>query len=272
VNLAELQRYFAAAATSGTGPIAGLSDVFSEGAHLGAAERLAIYNRAFFYRQLDALAAVFTSTQRALGDAEFQRLGLAYLSAHPSDHPAVERVGRLFPEFLAEIGAAGPSAAGSGAPRSEPIADLAALEWARLCALVAPNPAALALPNAVAAEAFPSCRVTFVPSLSWLELDARALAIFAEVERGGDPEARRIIGAAPRSAVAVWRSGHAVRHECIEATEFRALAIARAGGTLAEVCAEFDTGKADADAQSAFRTLSAWYAKNWLEKLELAGP
>ena len=249
MNLAELQRYFAAAATSGAGPVPGLGDVFRDSAKLPVSERLAIYNRAFFYRQLDALASVFGETQRLLGEASFERLGLAYLVQHPSEHPAIERVGRHFPAYLATL----------SAPPPEPVVDLAALEWARLCALVAPNPAALAQPNTLDPAAFPGCRLKFVPGLSWLELDSRALSAFTS----GQP-ARP---ANERCAVAIWRAGPRVTQEPLEIAEFRALVAAQRGATMAEVCAIFDSDDNDADAERAFQVVSSWYARSWLESV-----
>lgn len=254
MNLAELQRYFAAAATSGRGPVPGLGDVFRDGAGLAVSERLAIYNRAFFYRQLDALASVFSETQRLLGEAAFERLGLAYLVQHPSEHPAIERVGRHFPAYLAE----------QPAPLPEPVVDLAALEWARLCALVAPNPAALASLGALDPATFPGSCLKFVPGLSLLELDSRALAAFSRDEPARPPS--------ERCAVAIWRAGARVTQERLEIAEFRALSAAQQGATMAEVCAVFDSGNHDADAQRAFRVVSAWYARSWLERVEFAGP
>jgi hypothetical protein len=253
VNFAQLQRFFAEAATSGAGPIAGLHDVFVERDGLSVPERLAIYNRAFFYRQLDALTAVFAETQRALGEVEFTRLGLAYLRAHPSEHPAVERVGRRFPEYLARHAAA---------PHG-PVADIAALEWARLSALVAPNPVEVAQLSDLDSAAFPACRVRLVPSLSFLELDVRALSAFDATEPVDEPSAR--------VAVAVWRPSHVVRQQRLEALEFQALCAAAAGATMAEVCARFDTGEDAADAQRAFQVIAAWYARSWLENVQYAG-
>ena len=249
MNLTELQRYFVAAATSGAGPLPDLSEVFRDGAGLPVNERLAVYNRAFFYRQLDALASVFGETRRLLGASDFERWGLAYLVQHPSEHPAIERVGRHFPAFLANL----------RAPLTEPAVDLAKLEWARLWALVAPNPAALARLNTLDPAAFPRYRLKFVPGLTWLELDARALAAFT------------IDGPMPapgeRSPVAIWRAGLHVRQQRLEIAEFRALTAAERGAPLAEVCALFDSGDQDADAQHAFRVISTWYARSWLESV-----
>ncbi|MEI9949260.1 MAG: DNA-binding domain-containing protein [Pseudomonadota bacterium] len=102
MNLAELQHYFARAATSGSGPLPELDRVFLGSERLSAKDRLAIYNRGYFYRLLDALASVFSQTKRLLGDPQFERLALAYLARHPSEHPAVERVGRSFFRLFAQ--------------------------------------------------------------------------------------------------------------------------------------------------------------------------
>jgi hypothetical protein len=249
VNLAELQRYFAQAATSGSGPLPDLERVFSGSERLSARERLAIYNRSYFYRLLDALGCVFTQTQRLLGEADFERLGLAYVARNPSQHPAVERFGRAFPEYLRLE--AMPAV----------VVDLASLEWARLCALLAANPPHIASVRDIDGARFPRARLRFVPSLQWLELDPRALRAFV----GDVPSPSE--APAPRCGVAVWRRGHAVEHEALDATEWRALRAAASDAALNQVCAVFDTGSADDDVQRAFQVLSRWFARQWLESV-----
>lgn len=247
MSLAELQRYFAQAATSGSGPLPDLDRVFLGNEQLSASDRLAIYNRGYFYRLLDALASVFSQTQRILGESEFERLGLGYIARYPSEHPAVERVGRSFSGYLRSV-AAPPL-----------VVDLAALEWARLLALVAPNPASVATADTIEPNRFPQARLCFVPSLLWLELDPRALAAFA-----GDDSAPVTDGTA-RSPVAVWRTGHAVQHLHLDNAEWKALLSAASGGaTLSGVCAIFDRGSPGDDERQAFQVLSAWFARQWL--------
>ncbi len=255
MNLAQLQRFFAEAATSGTGPRAGLEAVFVTDAQLSASVRLGIYNRAYYYRLLDALASVFEQVQRNLGLAEFERIGLAYLGQHPSEHPAVERVGRLFPEYL------------RASNRGDALADLAELEWARLCALVAPNPRAVASRASIDPGTFPHARLHLVPSLHWLELAPAALATFASRAwaegEGGRPE--------ERVGVAVWRRQHAVSQQELGALEFQALQLAARGASTSEICAGFDTGNAAEDALRAAQVLAAWFDREWLESLALSG-
>ncbi|HKO50737.1 MAG TPA: DNA-binding domain-containing protein [Polyangiaceae bacterium] len=255
MKLAELEHYFASAATSGSGPLPGLDRVFLGNERLSAQDRLAIYNRGYFYRLLDALASVFSQTQRLLGNADFERLGLAYLAQHPSEHPAVERVGRSFCEFLRGVAA-------------EPaVVDLASLEWASLCALVAPNPKAVASVQTIEPSRFPQARLGFVPSLHWLELDPRAVSAFADGELACATPLPVKDPLRTRWPVAVWRSQHAVQHQVLEATEWAALLSAAGGATLSGVCTAFDSGSPAEDVQRAFHVLASWFARGWLERV-----
>lgn len=250
MKLAELQSYFAKAATSGSGPLADLDRVFLSTERLAAVDRLAIYNRGYFLRLLDALGSVYGSTKRLLGEANFERLGLDYVAQHPSEHPAVERVGRSFSAHLR--GALAPTA----------IVDLAALEWARLCALVAPEPASIATLTSIDPERFARGRFHFVPSLHCLQVDPRALLALAE----SDLSSVELREASPRPplGVAVWRDGHVVRHQALEAAEWNALSSAVSGARSNQVCTAFDSGSAEADVQLAFQVLSGWFARRWL--------
>ena len=251
MNLAELQRYFAQAATSGNGPLPDLERVFRSTAQLPARARLAIYNRGYFARLLAALASVFAETKRVLGAPAFERLGLSYIAHHPSEHPAVERVGRSFSEYLR----------GADAPML--VVDLARLEWARLCALVSTNPPGLATIAAVEPKRFPEARLRFVPSLHRLQLDPRALSAFA----GGDFTASDLQDqdrAQSSCGVAIWRPEHAVRHQSLEALEWQALARAVSGHTLSDVCAVFDSGSQSEDVRRAFQVISGWFVRKWL--------
>jgi hypothetical protein len=252
VKLAELERYFASVATSTSGPPTDLDDVFKSSARLPASELLAIYNRGYHYRLLGALESVFTRTKRALGEAEFDRLGLAYLARHPSEHPAIERVGRLFPEHLRTLGV------------SRPIVELCALEWARLQALVAPNARAIAATQTIDPKTFPESTLCFVPSLSTLSLTGDALALFVQTPA--------TLPGSEAHGVAVWRKREVVRHEALAALEFSALTLARTGASVSQVCALFDSGAGSADAERAFRVVSGWFSREWLEEAEPGHP
>ena len=253
MKLAELERFFSDAVTSGSGPRAGLEAVFLSDARLSASDRLAIYNRGYYYRLLDALCSVFEQTARVLGNANFERLALAYLTLHPSEQPAVERVGRLFPRYLRDHEQV-----------ADFVADLAALEWARLCALVAPNPRALLSAGGIDPALFPSSRVYLVPALHWLALDALALKAYAGAELSSTQRSAPV----ERCGVAVWRKQHAVVHEQFEALELEALRLAAEGASIARICACFESDNVMRDTERAFEMLSGWFSRHWLERVE----
>jgi len=248
MNLAELQRYFARVATSTSGPPADLGEVFRDSPHLSAHELMRIYNRGYHYRLLGVLAAVFERTRAALTGAEFERLGLLYLVQYPSEHPAVERVGRHFADFLARSELPDPA-----------IVDLARLEWARLCALVAADALSLAA-NTIDIARFPTQVARFVPALMSLRVRPRALALFAGA--ADEPEQNE-----PRGVV-VYRRGHAIVHEAISPAELAALARAAAGQPMSAVCAAFETGNDAADVARAFSVISSWFERGWIAELQ----
>jgi putative DNA-binding protein len=259
VTLAELQHHFATVATSTSGPPADIDAVFVGNARLTARERLGIYNRGYHARLLDALASVFTHTKRALGDADFERIGLAYLASHPSEHPAVERVGRRFPEYLRTL---------SALPSE--LADLATLEWARLRALVAANPRALERAHSIDAARFPYSRLHFVASLSIHTVDGRALSLFSGKIAASEQPSTPNSGSSDIElrSVAVWRRQHRTEHAVLAPLEATALALALSGASVSHCCELFDSGAPAADAQRAFRVVASWFEREWIEAVD----
>jgi len=250
MNLAELERYFARVATSTSGPPEDLAEVFKDSPRLSARELMRIYNRGYHYRLLGVLASVFERTRAALGASEFERLGLWYLAQNPSQHPAVERVGRRFAEFLSE------------APTLDrAIVDLARLEWARLRALVAADGSHVAA-SALDAARFPAQTLRFVPAFVPLELSVGALARFAtdgiDAPEPGHDEQRGVV---------VYRRRHAVVHQVVSAEEFTAIMLAEAGQTMSGTCAAFDTGREAEDIGRAFAAISGWFERGWIAEV-----
>jgi putative DNA-binding protein len=69
---------------------------------LTAAERLAIYSRAYHARLLECLRAEFPVLLHALGGELFDRFAFDYLEQHPSETYTLARLGEKFPRYLAE--------------------------------------------------------------------------------------------------------------------------------------------------------------------------
>jgi len=86
----------------------------------------------YLFRLVEALREDYRLVARLLGDDAFFALCAGYVGAHPSRNPSLARLGAELPAFLRE----------RPAPRPD-LADLAALEWARAEAFIAPDSAPL---------------------------------------------------------------------------------------------------------------------------------
>jgi len=218
---------------------------------LPAAGRAAIYAGMWRWRQVDALRADFPALAALLGDDAFLALCDGYLAAHPSADPDIGRLGRRLPGWLR----AHPEAA----PRPD-LADLAALEWARLEAFFAapgagaPAPLDRAALAAVAPERFAALRLGLVPSAALLDLGQAVARLF---EAALDPGVDLAPGpAAGPERLLVWRQGFDVVHTVLAADEAAALDAVAAGAPLGEALSAF-AARVD-PAGAALRALCSW--------------
>jgi hypothetical protein len=216
-----------------------------------AAERVAIYAQMWRWRLVDALRADFPALAALLGDDAFLALSDAYLAAHPSDDPDIGRLGRRLPAFL--------RARQETAARPD-LADLAALEWARLEAFFAapgagaPGPLGREALAARAPEDFAALRLALVPSAARLELDHAVAPLFAAAL---DPSAERAPApSAGPERLLVWRQGFEVVHTVLADDEAAALDAVAAGAPLGEVFGVF-AARAD-PAGASLRALLSW--------------
>lgn len=209
-------------------------------ARLTALERVCIYRRAYWARQVEVLEDEFRRVVRRLGQEPFRDLATSYLQQYPSSEPRIEEVGRDLPAFLG----AHPQ------PDLRRMADLATFEWAEVESLLAADPPGLTTSFSVAPELFPACTIELVPSLRVLGLATDPLA---------EPD-----GAATATAFAVWRHGFVVSHRRLEGDEHEAVCAARAGASLAEVCAVF--GGEPAAAVRASEVFTIWLRSGWIAR------
>jgi len=235
VTLAEAQDLFAALVT-GDGAIdpAAREALLSGDAELSASERARIYSDMYLFRLVAALREDYPLLARLVGDDEFFSLAKAYARAHPSRHPA----------------------------RGD-LADLAALEWARAEAFVAPDEEPLG-EDALRSlgEDAASARLRLVPSVRLLPLEHDVAALWADLE------ASRAPGPPRRSPISllVWRKGFEVFHTVVSPEELSALSAVQRGATLGEACAAFATLPDPAGA--ALEAIASWSGEGLLAGID----
>lgn len=179
MNLEALQREMAAAimlpltaeeqmrsiAADGRSTAAIAESFIAPNSRLTAFERLEIYNRQYWFRVLGALAEDFTGLAAVIGSRAFEKLSIAYLSAHPSRSFSLRNLGSKLPEWLE----ANPHFAGR---RHRLAHDVARIEWAFVEAFDSADRTPLTLDQIVTLDA--SSRLSLQPYLRLVALDYQA--------------------------------------------------------------------------------------------------
>lgn len=211
---------------------------------LPARERMKIYQDAYWYRQVDALFDCFPKLAEALGPEVFTRTVCRYLTEHPSVHPVLELLGRDLGAFLLR----------QDDPALARLADLARLEHARLLALLAPRPRALATAADIDPDTFAVCRVEPSPALVALSLRRDALLRWTHPTDPADEPSL--------TPVVAWRKGHGTRHQALDPDEGVAFDLALRGASMAEIFDAFEAHPTPE--QRAFQVLQAWLQRHWI--------
>jgi hypothetical protein len=214
---------------------------------LSAAERLAIYQRAYLLRLEECLQADFPAVRRIAGDARFSELARAYLERHPSRHWSLNPLGRAFERFLAREAPRG--------PRIALLSELARLEWALQVVFEAPPSPTLA--EGALARIAPGdwARRRLVPigALQLFAFEHRCNAIAGSVRRGEPlpPLGRQ------RTWVAVYRKDWTVWRMDLDRLQFELLSALCRGRTLSQALAAAARGHRGSQAELAQRVQAA---------------
>lgn len=217
---------------------------FAGDGRLDAEQRLTIYRKMYWYRQVQALTDAFPQLHSELGDKRFAQLSTDYIREHPSEDPALEKLGRAMPDFMAA--------------RMPGLAGVARLEWTQTLALLAPDPEGVCKPNEVDPERFAHGRLGFVPSLHLIEVDARAARLVEPAIRDG----------ADAHHLAVWRRDFGVRSLHLPPLEAECLTRARSGAAVSDVLELYSA--TEEGIQQAFQMLLSWFARKWIETTQPA--
>ena len=258
MRLAELQHIFWRSVRFDPAPPE-VDDVFVSRGDFSGRDRLALYRRMYWYRQVDALYDTFPVLAECLGEEAFSKLASSYIAAHPSVHHALEHLGERLPSFMR---ARGDAFAFAG---DAVWADLAELEWAQCAALLAPTPPSIASLGDLPFDRFACARLTLVPSLVTCSVRPRALTIL----RARDREALTAECSSDWRTVIVWRPDFHTRERLLEGDEASALALARTGATLDEICLAFE--HAANPMERAVHALTRWIADALVVRATLEG-
>ena len=191
-----------------------------------AAERVRIYVEAYRLRLLEVLQDNYTGLHGLLGDEEFDRLGRAYIDAHPSTHPSVRWFSRHLEDFLR---------------RTEPyvehpyLAEMAAFEWAQgLVFDAADEPiAGLEALATVPPEAWAGLHFNLHAAVQRLTLGWNVPQVWQTLEAGETPELFK--GEAPSSWL-LWRAELLTHWRSLNEDEAWALSAAADDRNFGELC------------------------------------
>jgi hypothetical protein len=192
-DLRDLQRWFAHGVMDRKRiENADIDTVLTQGPRLSASERLEIYRYAYRARLVECLADDYPVLAKSIGDAAFEALAKAYIDAHPSRGPNLNRYGRHFAASLEDPFAA----------------DLARLEWAMVEVLHAPAspPFPVERLEAIPLDERRKMRLEKSTTLRFLEFGHPVNRHLNRVKNGEAPA----IPARAWSATAVYRAGYTI--------------------------------------------------------------
>lgn len=196
-------------------------------AKASAPRRLAIYYDAYRLRLLEALDSNYPVLHAWRGDDEFEKLGLAYLDAHPSTHFSIRYFGHRLSEYLASAETC----------RDKPyLGEMAALEWAMSEAFDAADSPGVDL-DAMASippGAWPEMRLALHASVRRLDLRWNVPAIWKAIKEEQAPEEPRT-GEWPQPWL-VWRQDLKIFFRSLSVDEAWAIDAVRAGEPFASIC------------------------------------
>jgi hypothetical protein len=232
-------------------------------------ERLEIYNRQYWFRILGALAEDFPALRAVVGSARFEKLSIAYLSAHPSRSFTLRNLGSNLVAWLT----AHPEFPGR---RHALAIDVARIEWAFVESFDSADGAPLTLPQIAALDA--ASHLALQPHLQLMALnypaDNLVLSLHsrekrqtseAGVEHEEEAEAPTKLPNLRRRLtwLAAHRVEYAVYYRRLEREEFLALTALREGDPLGEALEKAFAHSRIPETRRAAR-LQAWFA-NWAE-------
>lgn len=214
----------------------------------GITARMQIYRNAYWARHEKRLAESYPRLHAALGPSAFRELAHDYILAHPSTTDAIELAGQGLARHMA----------GAAQRHDRWLVDVAALEWARVQAILAPDAPAPLHAGALGARDAPERTLRLRRDLSVVRVCLRALLWVEDTQdRSADDRTERW--------VAVSRGRRGTLERTLTEAAGAALRAALDGETLAATCARFAGPDAATEATEA---LMSWCEAGWIIGLE----
>lgn len=243
--LREVQRRFLAGIIAGD---AGAEALIVDDRRVGARKRLDIYRNNYRASLIGVLSDHFERLHAWLGDAQFDNVAAAYMTAHPSGTRNLRYYGGAFPEFLAEH-----------FPDDGELAELAEIDWALRSAFDAADVAVLdAARVGELGDAWIEQPLALHPAVQLLPVRFNSAALWsaldAEVE---PPELSRF---AEPVTLLVWRNRQQTSFRSLSAGEADALSLLAAGASFTALSAHVIERVGEA---AAMEELAVWLGQ-WL--------
>ncbi len=220
---------------------------------------LAVYQDAYSARLLAALRDNYTVLQRALGDAGFDALGLAFIDARPSTRPSIRWFGDGLADFMA----------GAYADRLDHpgLVDLARMDWALRAAFDSADAPCLSAARLarVAADDWPGLVFSLHPSVRLLALNW-AVEPAWQALRAEDGHEEAEAPTALDHHLLIWRHNFETRWRSLQPLEaglLQALAARQDFAAVCELAAE--TVGAPTAPVTVVQHLHAWLAEGLLQ-------
>lgn len=216
---------------------------------------LGVYQDAYRARLLAALRDNFTVLQRALGDDEFDALGMAYLNAHPSTEPSIRWFGHRLAAFMDETELSHPA-----------MADFARMDWALRAAFDAADAPALQAADlqALAPDDWAELSFRLHPSAQLLALQWAIEPAWRVLREGSDNDDAELDAPEPLAhTLLVWRQGLDTRWRSLAPLEAALLKALAGGENFAAICAVAARFHEDA-ARQVVAALQQWLSEDVL--------
>ena len=220
-------------------------------------ERLEIYNRQYWFRVISSMMDDFNGLQSIVGEKQFHKIVVAYLTEYPSKSFTMRNLGYKLEEWL--------SGHREYVTGVEQVAlDMVKVEWAEI--EVYDSESRPTITEADLQNAGPDPVLTLQPYLRLLELEYpvhKLLLRLRERHRDGDSSRRvpsRSLPKPEKTFLALHRLENSVYYKTLEPGAYAMLQALQRGKAISEAAEQVDWGEASIEEVGA--TVQRWFA-NW---------